>query len=333
VSQTQAFDYRADDRQVWEEDLDSFVPKRVYDTHIHLFKKSEIAPAALAEVHFEDADFNRLKAWTSTIMPGREAHFLVLGTPSKGSNTKAHNDMMFNEVRADPLSRMNRLTTPACTPEDIERDFRRGFVGLKVYRIYATSGNAKDCRIHEFLTEPQMEVANQLGMWVTLHLSREMGCGDEENLKDLENYTKKYPRIKWILAHSARSFIWKPIRLAIDRLRAMPNIYYDLSAVCEVRAFTTLFQQEDHRRIFYGSDGIDSTGYHGYYVPFGHAWQQVKTDKLTMHPLTTNRRPILCIYEQLLAMKHAAEYAGYTKDQIEDIFWRNAVKALKVDWK
>ena len=46
----------------------------------------------------------------------------------------------------------------------------------------------------------------------------------------------------------------------------------------------------------------------------------------------TEFTPIVAIYEQLLAMKHAAEMAGFSKDQIEDIFWRNAVREFGIDW-
>ena len=31
-------------------------------------------------------------------------------------------------------------------------------------------------------------------------------------------------------------------------------------------------------------------------------------------------------------MKHAAEIAELTRDQIEDIFWRNAIRELEIDW-
>ena len=91
--------------------------------------------------------------------------------------------------------------TPQCRPEDIAADIRNlGFMGLKPYRIYSVTGDTHRCRIHEFLTHPQMEVANELGLWVTMHLSRWHGCADAENLRDLEEYTtRRYPKIKWIL--------------------------------------------------------------------------------------------------------------------------------------
>ena len=96
-------------------------------------------------------------------------------------------------------------------------------MGLKPYRYFSVTGDVNECRIHEFLPHAQLELANQLGLWVTMHLSRSNGCGDSHNLDDLEEFTtKRYPQIKWILAHCARSFTYWPIRQAIERLREDP---------------------------------------------------------------------------------------------------------------
>ena len=57
-----------------------------------------------------------------------------------------------------------------------------------------------------------MELANDLGLWVTMHLSRYHGCADEHNLNYLEEYTnKRCPKVKWVLAHYARSFTYWPM--------------------------------------------------------------------------------------------------------------------------
>ena len=66
-------------------------------------------------------------------------------------------------------------------------------------------------------------------------------------------------------------------------------------------------------------------------MALGRAWRGLHTDD---HPsgFVGEHQPILAIYEELLCIKHAAEIAGLTRDQIEDVFWRNAVTALGVDW-
>ncbi len=318
------------DRRIWEEDLADFVPDRVFDAHCHFFQQSHMKEGEKSPR--QDIDLARMQEWNQAIFPGRRVNFLVLGSPNLGIDTARHNAFIAEELSRDPDSRAHRLTTPACTPDQIERDITdRGFIGLKPYRIYSVTGDKDHCRIHEFLTHEQLDVANHLGLWVTMHLSRPHGCGDEQNLDDLEEYTtRRYPRIRWILAHCARSFTYWPIRQAVDRLRDMPNIWYDLSAVNDLRPFLTLFTEENIKRIFYGSDGIGATFFHGKYVVFGRCWFPVEPDKRNFGFTHTPERPILSIYEQVLAMRHAADIAELSKDDIEGIFWRNAHEALEL---
>ena len=112
----------------------------------------------------------------------------------------------------------------------------------------------------------------------------------------------------------------------------MPNIFYDLSAVTDVRPFITLFQKENLNRIFYGSDGVDSSSYHGTYGAFGRSWQSIDLDKIDLSFKHTNNRPILCLYEQLLSIKHAAEIAQLDKSDIDKIFWSNASREFNISF-
>jgi len=328
-------DFSPHDQQIWDEELHDFVPDRVFDAHIHMFHPEHVrASSPSAATPWGFADFTTLQQWAARLYPGRETHFLVLGTPTVGIDVDAHNNWCIEQVRQDPQSRMNRLVTPACRLQDIERDVReRGFIGLKPYRLFSTTGDIAQCRIHEFLTYAQLELANEMGMWVTMHLSRFHGCADEFNLSDLQEFTgSRYPNIKWILAHCARSFTYWPIRKAIDQLRDMPNIWYDVSAVTDVRPLITLFSREDRRRILYGSDGIDAMYFHGQYAAMGRAWQYVDVSRFNLQFPHCDGRPILAIYEQLLSMKHAAEIAQWSADDIQNLFWRNAVSAFHVQF-
>ena len=327
-------DFSSHDQQIWDEELNEFVPKRVFDAHIHLFHHQH-CPSSNSPIGWSDTDLSSLQNWAARLYPGRETHFLVLGTPTLNMDVHAHNEWCLNEVRKDPQSRMNRLVTPSCTVADIRRDIvEKGFIGLKPYRIYSVTGDIAQCRIHDFLTHEQLELANELGLWVTMHLSRFAGCADEHNLEDLTEFTtRQYPNVKWILAHCARSFTYWPIRRAVDRLRDLPNIWYDVSAVTDIRPMITLFTRENPRRIFYGSDGVDSTYFHGQYTALGRSWLAIDADRLPFKFPHCDGRPILAIYEQLLSMKQAAEIAGWTRETVEDIFWRNAVREFGIEFR
>ena len=324
--------YSEHDQQIWDEELADFVPSRIFDSHIHLFHARHLTDPS--EKPWSHADLSTLQNWAQRLYPEREVHFLCLGTPVNSIDADMHGQWCVDQIQRDPLSRLNRLVTPTCRIEDIERDVQQpGVIGLKPYRLFATTGDIAQCRIHEFLTHEQMEFASEHGLWITLHLSRFHGCADELNLKDLQEFTThRYPNIKWILAHCARSFTYWPIRKAIDRLRDMPNIWYDLSAVTDVRPMITLFTRENPKRILYGSDGIDATCFHGQYAALGRAWQGVDAERQSLQFPHCDGRPILAIYEQLLSMKHASEIAQWSTDDIEDIFWRNAPDLFDVHY-
>lgn len=326
-------DYQVHDQQIWNEELQDFVPNRIFDAHIHLLNPEHLSRTdSTAFNSWAYADLSALQHWAERLYPGRETHFLVLGTPAPGIDVAAHNRWCIEQVQRDPQSRMNRLVTPACRVEDIARDVQEfGCIGLKPYRLFSVTGDIAQCRIHEFLPPAQLELANDLGLWVTMHLSRFHGCADPFNLDDLQEFTgRRYPKIKWILAHCARSFTYWPIRQAIDRLRDMPNLWYDVSAVTDVRPMITLFTRENHRRILYGSDGLDATYFRGQYVALGRAWQGLDVTRHQLQFPHCDGRPILAIYEQLLSMKHAAEIAAWSTDQIQDVFWRNAADLFGV---
>ena len=328
-------DYREHDQQIWEEDLDDFVPARVFDAHNHLYY-----PEAVSEEFKKDrptrqvtTDLDRLETWHRLIYPSREVHSLFLGEPWFGTNVETYTAMQVADVKKDPLSRMSRLVTPSCTAAEIERDVKdHGFIGLKPYRFFSSTGDIHQCRIRDFLPEWQLEMADDLGLWISMHLARTDACADEWNLKDLERYTTRYPKARWILCHCARSFTYWPIRKAIDRLKSMPSIWYDLSAVNEMSVFVTLFKKEKIERLFFGSDLVPPN-FHGKTVALGRAWACLMTDGIDqLQFIHCDGRPILSVYEQLLAMKLAAEVVGLSRDDVEAIFWRNAAREFKLQW-
>ena len=213
-------DYRDCDRQIWEEELSEFVPDRILDAHIHFYWASDF-PVPPPQGTRNDAGLATLNDWARVLYPGRRMQYLILGMPVVGIDVARHVETVRREIDGVPGIRYNRLVTPSCRTEDIERDLRHPqFIGLKPYRTFSVTGDIAQCRIHEFLPHEQMELADHYGLWVTMHLSRFHGCADEWNLDDLTEYTtKRYPGIKWLLAHCARSFTYWPIRQAVERLR------------------------------------------------------------------------------------------------------------------
>ena len=135
----QKTDFTDLDRAIWEEELEDFLPSVIYDMHSHLWSETHKAnlkgpPTGLRwEVSYDD-----LMDWSASLYPGREMHFLVLGTPIPGMDIAGHNAWVASQMSGDPNSGVNLLVTPEMTPEYVAEQVRiHKFFGLKPYRLFA----------------------------------------------------------------------------------------------------------------------------------------------------------------------------------------------------
>ena len=306
------------DREFWESELEDFVPRRIFDAHTHLWSDA-LAPGA--GVTIEEVGFDDLDKWSKEVFPGRETGYLLLPYPAAGMDAEKTHLFMAREIAKSRHRRGSTIVTPEITPEDLDEAIKKHhFFGLKPYRSFAA--DPANCRITDFFPESLIEAADHHGLCVTLHMARFDGAADPENLRDLARLTKRYPRVRWILAHCARAFNPYTLEKSIFRLAEMEHTVFDLSAVCSTRSFYLLFKHIDTSRLLFGTDNICAGGVHGSYVNWGRAWQFIRPAPVThCRPDAT-----LVCYESLSAVKQAADMAGLTTDQIEDIFCGNAEK-------
>ena len=320
-------DYRDIDRDIWEKELEDFVPSTVYDMHVHMWSdahrgSNESPPGGLRlEIDYQD-HLN----WAAQLYPNRKIHYLVLATPLVGLDAEGHNNWMAAQMKADPKSVVNMLVTPDMTPEYVaEQAKKHKFFGLKPYRSFAPDPN--NGRIRDYLPESLIEVAHDLGLAITLHMSKKTGPADPENQQDLREYTNKYPRAKWILAHCARAFNAFMMQEAIHFLVDLPNIWYDTSAVNDLYSHFLLMKHEDRKRVMFGSDNIVAGCMRGKYVTWGKAWYQFEGFPNLTHCDPT---PTLVIYEQLRQERQVADMLDLTPGEIEDHFCGNAERFIEM---
>ena len=190
---------------------------------------------------------------------------------------------------------------------------------MKPYRLFAP--DPRCARIRDFLPEPLLEVINEYGRAVTLHLSMPDGADSPQNLADLKYLTKKYPNIKWILAHCARAFNSIFLEKSIHILKHLPNIYYDTSAVNDLYTHYLLLKHESIDRIMFGSDNVAAGCDRGKYITYGRAWQFYPGVEQLEH---CDGRATLVVYEQLLQQKRAADILELSNNAINKLFCKNA---------
>ena len=319
-------DYRDFDQEIWDKELNDFVPSLIYDMHTHLWSEAHKGTADDVNKRLRwEIDYQDQLAWASKLYPGRKIHYLILGTPVVGMDAQGHNDWIADQMRADPLSQVNMMVTPEMTQDYVAAQVKKhDFFGLKPYRTFAP--NPADARIRDFLPEPLIELAHELGLAITMHLSKRIGPADPENLKDLQRYTKRYPKAQWILAHCARGFNAFMLEESIHILKGIPNIWYDTSAVNDIYSHYLLMKHENLTRIMFGTDNVVAGCARGKYITYGRAWEYFGGFPELRHCDAT---PTFVVYEQLRQHRQVADMLGLTEAEIEDFFSGNAIQFIQ----
>ncbi|NIA08034.1 MAG: amidohydrolase family protein [Actinobacteria bacterium] len=313
------------DRVIFREDIDWFLPKRIFDVHTHV---NLGVTGAVPKV-----SLGLLKQFQKLIFPKRSCNNLFFAMPPRNGQTSDQvNQYISQQVRKFPEKSDARLffVDPGMPAEFVrEQVLQTQAVGLKVYMTGATAKNKAEAPIRSFLPEKHIKVMNELGLMIMLHLSKSKAISDPGNIRDLEVLSKRYPNSKWVLAHCARCFRPGLFEKVVDRLNALPNVYVETSAVCDPLVFMEVFKNYDLSRLMFGSDNLVAAGFRGRYIECGLFWLSIGQPGFQWGQGMFAGQPTFVIYEQLRAMSRAAGLVSLSEEDIHKIFWDNAVALIK----
>lgn len=327
--------WREIDERIWREELEQFVPAKIFDVHTHIYRwdfntdpQKESSGYAKFATKFPIASRSELDRWDAALLPGRTVNRLSFPFPFPQCDFDASNRYVAAEAADHAGSAALMLVHPAMQQDAVEQVVREhGFVGFKPYRNYSRTGDIDNCRITDFLPEDLLEVADRHGLLVMMHLSRRDAIADELNLTDLQALSVRYPNVKWILAHCARSYSSWALDRAAAVLRDLPNVWFDTSSVCETDAMVALFQAVGPERVMYGSDDLPVGALRGKYVTFGFAWAFLSEENHALNLSHCNPDMTFTRYEQLRAMYRASQRMGYD-EQINRMIFHDTASAL-----
>jgi hypothetical protein len=326
------------DRRIWDEELNAFVPKRVFDAHSHIYRwafntdpeKDRGGDYGFVGRDYPEAHWKDLEECDRLLMPGREVQRLVFPFPfSPSCDFAGSNAFLAAEVAAHPESAALMVVHPSMTADYVEGEVQaKGFLGFKPYRTYSVTGDAAQCRITDFMPRYQIEVAHRLGLIIMMHLSKRNAIADPDNIRDLEDLSAEFPGAKWVLAHCARSYSSWAIEKAAKRLRPLPTIWYDTSSVCDTDAFDALYSGVGVERVMYGSDDIPVGIMRGKYITFGFAWSFLSEQNQSLSLAHADPRMTFTRYEQLRGMCRAARRLGLSSRQLQLLFHDTAAELV-----
>lgn len=315
------------DRELFERELNGFVPPRVFDAHAHLYR-SEFFSSDVPELvkQFPVMGLKEFTELIEDITPGRQTSGLFFGWPHPAIDIEANNRFVRDETRTDASSRAQMLITPEMDPEFVREIVRRdSFVGLKCYHVYSRQRPTFDAPIPAYLPEEHVRVAHEEGLSITLHMVRARAMADKSNQDVIRSWAAKYPNARFILAHAARGFNPHHTIEGIAALKGLRNIWCDTSAVTEVGAFEAIVRTLGVGRLLYGGDA-PVTHIRGRCVAIGDSFLWLSDSNTNFGTAYGDCRPALVGFESLRALKLACWNLHLSESDVEKIFWGNSAE-------
>ena len=305
-----------------------FLPKRIFDTHIHMYAQDTIPG-----FYGPNGTFFRSQVtpedYCSDLMQ------LMPGVDEIRLNMMPMVDRVFDNLELGLRDKANRYVSDLTKsyPQHVASAYVRyhddeqkigdmvsmpGIKALKCYYFTPKGEVNANCAISDFLPESAWAVANEKKMPIILHLMRSSGLSDPENFSQIMEMTAKYPDAQLVLAHCARGFVSWTVVEQIPKLVNRDNIWFDLAAVCEVGPMMSAIMHSAGKRIMWGTDWpICLNRGRAVSMADSQLWVTEKPDEPTGFALLAA--------ESLHAFHQTAILMGLDQTQIEDIFYHNAV--------
>lgn len=314
------------------EDLETFIPKRIFDIHAHLFDSRHFVRKNLGAYlqGVTKLDLQDYQAALSRWLPGRSVEGLFFGIPNRENRRDEINSWISKE--AEGASSNNRALALVSPKDDVASAIRlmeeKRVVGLKPYHLYASEGDTSQARVEDFAPEWMWEVCHRFQGVLMLHLMRDRAIADPENQSAIRQLCLKYPNCRLVLAHVARSFNYRYARKGLSSLVELDNVWVDTSAVTETEAMRAAIEAFGPSRVLFGSD-YPISDIRGRCVALHDSflWAYPRNN-VAPDAVMPNSPGTLVGIESLMCIKEACEDTGLRPSDVQGIFRENALRLL-----
>lgn len=325
------------DLAVYEEELKGFIPPKIFDFHIHLWgKKAFLKPlsgkikASMPFSHIKSFVLEDLEKTYDKLFPGIKWEGLIFGVPLIEMDLEIMNGYI-KEILKKEKGKYFGLFIPSLelTANKLAQVVKEGnFFGFKPYYTMVKDKHKDEIRISDFVTPAQLEVTNDKGLVILLHLPRKDRIADPVNIEDLIRICRAYPKARIVLAHIGRSYGPYFLEKAIDKIKGLKNLYYDLAMVNDGEVIELLLENVSPSKVIYGTD-IPIALERGKHLCINRQCVFITRKKFAWSISDKDLECTYFVYETIRALKWATKRKRLSSKEIEDIFYNNAKSLLQ----
>ena len=160
------FEVLPEDTELFHSHLRSFVPPEAFDAHAHFYERSHIGPtfeSSYLKSAPDPGGWTAYQRQVSKWMGDRTAKGgLFFAMPRRDVNMAGANRFLAAETSREDRLKALMLIRPEDDPDRVEEQIAsQGFVGFKVYLVYADREDPYKAEIEEFLPEWAWQIADK----------------------------------------------------------------------------------------------------------------------------------------------------------------------------
>lgn len=328
--------YHDVDLPIFRAELDAFLPQSIYDSHVHVVLPEHVPavpPEAVKDSWAAEAphelSLEELAVAQAHIFPGRQVRSLAFTMPVSYADIEAGNAYIAGGIAAGQIDGLLVLR-PEWTQEKVLNLVRKGgFVGFKPYPGLVGSRTDHTVSIDDYFPPMHQEIADELGLIALIHLPRPERLRDPRNLGELHRLVSRRPNIRLIIAHIGRAYTLSFAEPGLAALRDLPTLYHDFAMNLNPDVIELALREIGPERLLYGSD-LPICLMRGVREHRGDEYINFSDGQYTWNTPDRRKPPeieaqyTLYIYEQLRALKTAAERVGLTPQQVAQVMGENA---------
>lgn len=340
----------AHDREFYETRIKDWLPDHIIDAHNHahlkkfylgdtLYKQNRGALWPLLAA--EENSVENIEESFRNLFPDKKVTPLMFGKVSRAYDVEACTNYVIDECKKRDWPYLY-VTRPEWTAQDFEqRIMNSGAKGAKVYLNFSPMYiPSNEIRIFDFIPHHQLEVLNQHGWVLMLHIPRAGRLGDPVNIAEMIELNRKYPNVKTIIAHIGRAYADKDVGDAFERLEEAPGLIFEFSANCNGNVMEKMIKSVGPKRIIHGSDSPILRMRMGRIIENGTYINLVRKGQYQGIDLDPHMREITgpeadsltyFTYYQIDAFIQAGLRCGLNKADFADVFYNNAARLLELN--
>lgn len=326
--------------------IKDFLPEAIVDVHTHVWRKIDYPLQRKQDPRVVSwpsrvADENPVEDLIETyrlLLPGKKVTPLIFPNLPEKNNLEKINNYVSKCSRETGYPALI-FSNPAWTSEELEEKIiKGGFLGAKSYMSMIPDLPSNQISIFDFFPRHQLEVHNKNGWIVMLHLPKDDRLRNSENLQNLIEIDENYENLNLIVAHVGRAYCDEDAGDAFTVLKKTKRILFDISANTNENIFYQLIDCVGPERILFGSDmpitrmrmkRITKNGIYINLVPKG-LYGDVSKDKHMQEVEGAEAEKLsFFLYEEIGAFKRACERHKLSRQDIEKIFYQNAMKIIE----